>query len=120
MVKIMEKLLCSQPGLLSFRIFSLHINTTSDDTWVSTVVYFHKYRTVFWGSSNGSPCLANCKITVWIQIVRLHNWSSVPQQTLFYGMRRGIPRSQSSFHLGSRQVREPSVVSKCHTELYSV
>ncbi|RNF21592.1 hypothetical protein TcG_02911 [Trypanosoma cruzi] len=57
---------------------------------------------------------------VWIQIVCLHDWSSVPQRALFYGMRRGIPRSQSSFDMGGRNIRELFVVSKCHTELYSV
>ncbi|RNF15308.1 hypothetical protein TcG_07138 [Trypanosoma cruzi] len=43
----------------------------------------------------------------------LHDFCGVPQRTAFYGMRRGIPRSQSSFDLGSRQVREPSVFLKC-------
>ncbi|RNC57066.1 hypothetical protein TcCL_ESM05330 [Trypanosoma cruzi] len=64
MIKIMEKtLLCFQPGFLPVRSFSLHINATSDDNWVSIVVYFHKYQTVFWGRSNGLTCFANCEIT---------------------------------------------------------
>ncbi|RNC54097.1 hypothetical protein TcCL_ESM08522 [Trypanosoma cruzi] len=60
----MEKtLLRSQPGFLPFRSVSLHINATGDDTWVSIVVYLPKYRTVFWGSSNGSTCFTNSEIT---------------------------------------------------------
>ncbi|PWV18531.1 hypothetical protein C3747_13g153 [Trypanosoma cruzi] len=58
-----KKLLRSQPGFLPFRSFSLHINAASDDTWVSIVVHFPKYRTVFWGRSNGSTCFANCEIS---------------------------------------------------------
>ncbi|RNC54031.1 hypothetical protein TcCL_ESM08578 [Trypanosoma cruzi] len=50
---------------------------------------------------------------VWVQIVRLHDWSSVPQRTAFYGMSRGIPMSQSSLNLGSRKIRELFVASKC-------
>ncbi|RNC51914.1 hypothetical protein TcCL_ESM10925 [Trypanosoma cruzi] len=39
MIKIVEKtLLCCQPGFLPFRSSFLHINATSDDTWVSIVV----------------------------------------------------------------------------------
>ncbi|RNC55728.1 hypothetical protein TcCL_ESM06766 [Trypanosoma cruzi] len=58
-----KTLLRSQPGFLSFRSVSLHINANSDDTWVSTVVYLPKYRTVFWGRSNGLTCFTNCEIT---------------------------------------------------------
>ncbi|RNC43004.1 hypothetical protein TcCL_NonESM07362, partial [Trypanosoma cruzi] len=49
---------------------------------------------------------------VWIQIVRLYDLSSVSQRTAFCGMRRGIPRNQGSFDLGSRKIRELFVVSK--------
>ncbi|RNC53180.1 hypothetical protein TcCL_ESM09520 [Trypanosoma cruzi] len=50
---------------------------------------------------------------VWVPIVCLHNLSRVSQRTPFCGMRRLIPRSQGSLHVGSRQIRELLVVSKC-------
>ncbi|RNC36126.1 hypothetical protein TcCL_Unassigned00942 [Trypanosoma cruzi] len=50
---------------------------------------------------------------VWVQIVFLHYLSSVPRRTPLYGMRRGIPRSQSSPHVSSRKIRKLFVFLKC-------
>ncbi|RNC39640.1 hypothetical protein TcCL_NonESM10978 [Trypanosoma cruzi] len=41
---------------------------------------------------------------VWVKIACLHDWSCVPQRTLFCGVRRGIPRSQRSLHVSSRKI----------------
>ncbi|RNC39643.1 hypothetical protein TcCL_NonESM10982, partial [Trypanosoma cruzi] len=46
---------------------------------------------------------------VWVKIACLHDWSCVPQRTLFCGVRRGIPRSQRSLHVSSRQIRKLSL-----------
>ncbi|RNC57281.1 hypothetical protein TcCL_ESM05119, partial [Trypanosoma cruzi] len=97
-------LLRSQPGFLPFRSFSLHINAASGNTWVSIVVYFHRYRTVFWGRSNGSTCFVNFEITCGSNCMYPRFEQRAATHRVF-GMRRGIPRSQSSLDLGSRQIR---------------
>ncbi|KAF8301128.1 hypothetical protein TcBrA4_0051800 [Trypanosoma cruzi] len=88
--------------------FSLHINASSDDTWVSIVVYLPKYQTMLWGGRTGQRASPTARSRV-VQIACLHDWSGVPQRTLLCGVRRGIPRNQRSLHVSSRKIRKLSL-----------
>ncbi|KAF8299371.1 hypothetical protein TcYC6_0064880 [Trypanosoma cruzi] len=95
-----------QPGSCPSAVSPFTSIATSDGTWVSIVGVLPQISNSILGEGRTDRRASPTARSRVGPIVFLHYLSSVPQRTPLYGMRRGIPRSQSSPHVSSRNIRE--------------